>query len=419
MRVLKICAVLCALVLAFCSVPAVSAANVSGWVDLLETSSVLEDGSNWFTSGATGSVTVPLQVETKLRKVDILLWSPSGQRFTSASCTAGGKTLNLDILAIGGNLTRIVGYLPDTTYKAVTIDFKKSTSSTQSYELLSFKVTPMGDQLFAADVDVVVGGYTYGTNEHIEIPPTTSSDHGAATLQVRLDIKDWRKYDSISIWGSGDGLSLDSFRASLGIESLPIEVNYFSQNDRGEWTDYVFVNDPEFNYVIESGSSFSTPLYGKYLYSVTIDLQNVDRSKVAPIYLYITGLYDTALGCSFNCQHANGSVYTADTSEMTWWTRFTAFMKGLFSPDSSASDEYQEEAGQQRDELDEMNQQLENVTKPPVDGIQMDVNDYVDSGDTQALTGALAALTGNSLMISMMCIVLTIALVGYVLYGKR
>lgn len=97
-------------------------------------------------------------------------------------------------------------------------------------------------------------------------------------------------------------------------------------------------------------------------------------------------------------------------------------MSGLFSADpedESAAEDFKEDAEQQRDELDDMNGQLDEVSKPDVGGVQMDVNNYIDAGSSQSLSSAIVSLTSNNLIISMMCITLTIALVGYVLYGKR
>lgn len=313
----------------------VSAANESGWIELLEYSSVQANGENWFTMAASGSLTIPIQGEKRLRKIDLLIWNPTGQRFTSASCTMGGKTNTLDILAIGSNLTRIVGYLPDAFYEEVTLSLKKSTTSSQTYEVLSCKVSPVGVQEFVCDASVFIENGTYNIAETITINGP-SSTHASSNLQIRVDIRDWRKYDSITVWGSADGIALNSIRATVSTSGLPITVNYFQYNDAGSWTEYVFETDPAHDYALETGASMSTPFYGKYLFCVTIDLSNTDRSLTNPIYVYLTGQYDTYYDAYFTCQYVNGQVFTADTSGMSWWNRFTSFMNELFGADDSS-----------------------------------------------------------------------------------
>lgn len=305
--------------------------NGSGWIELLEYTSVLDDGDNWFTvDGSTGSVTIPMHVTKRLRKIDMLLYNPTGQRPSAASVTSGSSTMTLSVLQLGSNLCRVVGYVPNAWYSSITVNFSKSSSAAATYEVLSCKVSPLGVQEFVCDSKVYFLNSVYNISEHIVLDPGTY-DHGASTEQFRVTINDWMKYDSISVWGSADGMTIDSIRASLSTSALPISVNYFQYNDAGGWTEHVFETDPSHDYALESGASMSTPFYGKYLFNIFIDLAGVDRALTDPIHLYLTGHYDTAYGATFNCQYVNGQVFIADTTEVSWWQQIKSFFSSQFT----------------------------------------------------------------------------------------
>lgn len=322
----------------------VSAANDSGWIELLEFSSVQPNGENTFTiAGTSGSVSIPVQGEKRLRKLDMLLWNPSGQRPSSASVTMNGSTTNLEVFAIGSNMCRIVGYVPNDWYEVVKVNFKKSTSTTQTYEVLSCKVTPVGVQEFVCDASVDIANTgTFGINEYINVGSNGLTE--AAYTQIRIDVRDWYKYDTLTIWGSCQTLGITAIRASLDTLGLPFTVSYFQALPTGETSEYNY--DYRYNENYSGGGGYgngygdvSTAIeYGaKTLFCITIDLNGVDRSLTTSLLLvYITGTYYGLYGYSFNCQYVNGSVTTADTSSLSWWNRFTVFMEDLFGSDSSS-----------------------------------------------------------------------------------
>lgn len=396
----------------------VSADSSSGWIELLEFSSIQANGENTFIIGSSGKLSIPVHVEKRFRKVDILLSNPSGQRFSSATCTVNGKTNNLEVLAIGGNLTRIVGYIPDAYYDVISIDLKKETSTQQTYEVLSWKVTPVGDQEFVCDARVLIDGGYYGINELIDLTAVTPNDHAATMTQVRIEVRDWAKYDNLSIWGSSDGLSIDSIRASLNTSGLPMQVNLFQYNDAGSWTEFVFDIDP-YTGEIDGGAAMSTPFYGKYLYCVTVDLAGVDRTQVGIVALYLTGHYDTMYGATFNCQFVNGHVNTADTTAVTWWGRFTTFMTNLFSPSDPDAEDFGSTMESQADEIQDAVDELDQVTKPDVEDLDISLDEYLGGDGMAPVNGVFDAIFSNEIVVTMLVIALTCAFASYALFGKR
>lgn len=399
------------LVLAF-AVP-VSAAADSGWIELLEYSAIQANGENWFTmSGTSGSVSISVQGEKRLRKVDILLWNPTGQRPSAASCSVGSKTTNLEVFAIGANLTRIVGYLPDSFYETIRIDLKKNTTSSQTYEVLSWKVTPVGVQEFLCDASVYMKSFgvsgTYGVPYDIPLyfDGSESGSDGADYI-ARIDVLDWEKYDSLSIWGSVTSASIESIRASIDTTALDYVVNFID----AEAYEFAVDGDPTY---------WVTSEWGKYLFNITIDLSGVDRSLTqSPLLVYITGSYDLTVQAYFNCQYVNGSVTTADTSNVSWWYRFTTFMTSLFSPADSDAEDFgssmESQAGAMEDAVDELDQ----VTKPDVDDLDISLDEYIDGDGMAPVNGVLTAIFSHDMVVTMLIITLTCAFASYALFGKR
>lgn len=386
------------------------AAETSGWIEMLEYSSIQTNGENWFTiNGTNGSVSIPIQGEKRLRKVDVLIWHPTGQRPTTASCTAAGKTNTLEVLAIGGNLCRIVGYVPDAFYEVMRIDLKKSTTSSQTYEVLSWKVTPIGIQEFVADANVYLESYgtsgTYSTNYNIPLwHDANGYSSDGSPWMARIQVYDWEKYDTLSIWGSANSASIESIRAAIDTTALDIQVNYIDAEAYESSVD----GDPTY---------WETAQWGKYLYNITIDLTGVDRSlTTSQLLVWITGSYDITVQATFNCQYVNGSVTTADTTNVSWWHRFTAFMTELFKGDSTAADDFQGEMEQMGDDFQNALDDMEEVTQPPIDEVPLDPMDFLDSAAANQAGNLFQKFFNNPMVRAMVCISVIIGLIAFIIF---
>lgn len=420
MRVHKVCSLLLAVLLfIILAVPVSAVEDDSSWVELLEFASVNDSGSYIFSFTNSGTMNFSLPHEMRLRRVDLLIVTPTNEQPTKVSVTANAQTWDLTVHKISNQLIRVSGFVPNTLYTSIGVKFQKASSTRASYQILSFKVSSISVQEFQASADITIDNVTYATNQHIDFIGATPDLHATVDYQTRINVYDWEKFDQLTIWGSVDGATIDSVRATLGTVGLPMEVNYFQYNDLGSWTEYVFETDPAHDYAVEGGASVNTPFYGKYLFCITIDLASVDRTLTEPIYVYMTGLYDTFYGAIYNCQYVNGSVFVADTSSVSWWNRFTAFMTGILDAESQEAEDFQEDAAQKGEEMDDLNSQLDNVTKPPVSNVVTDLDAIVDPSTASRVTYIFGNLVGEPLIVSMLMITLTIALVSYILFGKR
>lgn len=426
------------------AVASVSAADsTSGWIDLLEITSVQEDGDNWFSmDGKTGTVSIPLPVEMRLCKIDLLVTNGSSDPPTSVSIVKGETQKALTVVRVNNTTTRIYGNIPTGYYKSIEINFSKSGTGSTAWQMLSCKVSSL------ETIDNTAQGTlkrSYTDPNPLTLPNNFSvaGDNESVIyeyLLVPVTITDWRKYDQVTLYGSISKMALNSFRASIGNKGLPYEITYMESiptgTDSYEHFRYEYISSTETNYYgvvgtpdefskeegFAAGSSDSTSVVvygGSVLYTVTIDLTGIDRSMSGNLECFFTCIANPAIGYAFNVQNASGSVLVADTTEVSWWVRFTSFMRDLFPSKSEEGEAFEEEAENQAGQMEDLNNQLQDVTRPNIEDVETDLEDYVSSQDMQATKEGLEELMNNQLVVSTLMISLTVSLVAYILYGKR
>lgn len=419
-------ALICAL-----AVPVSAAESDDGtWVELLSQATVNNSGSNYFSYTTSKTITVSTPSNMRICAVDMLISYTAGTLPTKVEFYNGNGWAVLTVREIGPGLARVYGTVRATFYKTVQLRFTRSATSTTYAELLSLKVSRISTQNYVADADVYIdGGYVQQSTAY-ELPGAYDG-HYSNQNQVRINVYDWANFDQLTIWGSSNMMPINSIRATVGTLGLPIQVSYMDMSSAGS-SDYITggsqggaVTDG-YGYVYDTWtdtweeSNEVTDTSGKWLYCVTVDLTGVDRTMAAdPLYVYMTGFYDEFYGYSFTLQYVNGTVIVPDTSEVTWWNRFTSFMTELFGGDTYEADDFSSEMESQGAQMDDMVDQMDDVTRPDVNDIDIDLTDVVSNQDVTTYTAPLSALLSNSMFFSMTMISLTLALVAYVLFGKR
>lgn len=401
----------------------------SAWTELLEYSTVNDSGQNWFKYTSTATVSIPTPYSMRLTKIDLLITYPTSTAPTKVEVYYNGTYYALEMRRIDSNTSRVIGTIQQNFYSDVRIRFTRSSTAVSYLEILSCRVSQIVNQEVVADAQVVVGNSYFPTGTNIEVSGNEVSD--TAYSQIRIDVADWMKYDTITIWGSATTMGLSSVRATVGTVGLPFEMSYIQTLATGETADYTYRYTYNENYSGGGGYgngygdiNTAVEYNGKILFCITIDLSGVDRTlnyngTAHPMYVYLTGVYAGLYGYSFNCQYVNGSIEIPDKTEVTWWNRFTKFMRDLMNPNSSEADAFQQDAEQQAGELEDMNQQLEQIQKPPVEDIQMGVDGYVSPSDVATVNSEFGNFTQHPMVLAMTMISLTVALVAYILYGKR
>lgn len=399
--------------------------NPGGWIELLEYTSVQTNGENWFTiNGTTGVFTIPLYGEKRLCKVDMLIWHQYAERITAASVSSGSSSQSLKILHVGDGLSRVYGAIPNAYYEILNVSITHSTSSNVTFELLSCRVTPV------QTTDMPATGKIWcddNVNNTINAPGSYMSEGDGTDLtlpwQTPILVTDWQKFDTVTVYGSIAGIGLNSVRCSIGAKGLPYEITYTSTNPTGAeqtYSESVSINysDTTERYYGNIYGAYDTNyLYlGKVLFTVTIDLTGIDRTMTDPLVVYFTGVTYDAHAHAFNCQNLSGSIITPDTSGLSWWTRFTAFMTDLFGGDTQEADQFQENMEEANNALSDAGDQMDAVTKPAVDDVPMDPSQYLDPTGTAQAGQIVQTLLGNELVLPMASITLIVGLAAFIIF---
>lgn len=353
-RLFALALVLC---LVFTAVIPASAAESDGnWLQVLGYSTVNDSGSNYFVVNKTATITLALPTRTYGVWVDMLV-NTSDMDITSVDSIYSGSYTALTVKKISDGLHRVYGRLSYHTYSSLSFRFK--CSGTGYYELLSCKVTSISQTVFYADafMDFTYMGWNGSTLENFSTRLQTAStfvatpyngftDGAVAPWQACVQVLDWQLYDEITIWGSVDLASLGSVRASIGNISLPVTMNYIDVTT-GE-----YVESPDLTY---------PDYYGKYLYSIKIDISDVNpslSSTYPQLLCYMTGKYWDKSGMIMGFQYVTGDLAVADTTEASWRTwaknllkevqalpeRIGEEMGKLFQPSAGKLEQVQEQS---------------------------------------------------------------------------
>ena len=403
------------------------AAEESAWVELLESETVNDSGNNLVTFSST-STTFRIKTPQYMRctKVDMLITHPSGYAPTSVKVRYNNVYYTLSMAKIDSCTTRVYGdNIPDNLYADLVFQINKSGTASITYHILSCRVSPLSFKELKATAYALLNGVQYNTPFSFEYDnPVVDDMYGE--YQFPIVVTDWQKFDKVTISGSIGAMALNSIRASIGGLGLPYEMNFAVSNISGSdvnsigWTEMKYYSyDESYKGTTETETFTYTEYLGKILFSITIDLSGVDRNSTDQLICYFTCLANEWLGYTIQITGVTGLVDIADTSDASWWTRFKGFLTGLFDPDSPEAEDFQSSADQQGQQMEDLNEQLDSVTKPPVSDIETDLDDYVDPNALVIVNGNLAQLTNNSLIVAMLMISLIIALLSYILFGKR
>lgn len=407
------------------SVPATASSDSTAWTELLDYCSVRSDGTNYFTFSGQTDIKLDWEGLIIVSYVDILLTNYASP-ITSATLMYGDVVIkSLTIEQVGYYSYRIYGSIPASVLASLSVRFTSDGSS--SCYLESFRVCKHTDSgVYPNDLilgvlhdgidvtDNILVGNTY------KIPATKSNyaDCSGASFWIH-DIYRSGDLDQLGIWSfdrlelqfTSLGLDWTGFSASVeysdgAFASLPVTVSFFSTSTNQIYTDPYLLSLTDLVYI-----------------TVVVDMSEVNRALVSKLNLMFTANYVECLPVTLWFDYATLYNNTADDlGPAYWWAQvksfFTGLFSGFFSVDSDA-DDFQNTVESQVDEMDDMVDQMEQVTKPDIDDIDINFDSYVDSSDVGAFTDSLAVVFDSDIVITMIMITLTLALVSYVLYGKR
>lgn len=394
-----------ALILAVAMAVPVSADADDNWTQVLSYSTVNNSGSNYFVVNQSSTVFLELPSRTYAVWIDMLV-STSDMDLQSVSSIWNGSATALTCKKVETGLFRVYGRLSYHTYTQLSLQFK--CAGTGYYELLSCRICSLSADGSAAQAQVVLTSswesLQGGTAQILTIGADPDLNAEMLSYEAVITVKDAVKYDSLTIYGSVNYASINSIRATYQGIALEYSVNFIDVESEGAFW-------------VEPGYEVSA--FGKYIYAINIDLSQINRSNEAYCLVYLGGDFNSLVGMEFNCQSAMGYVQVADTSDATWWTRFTKFMTSLFSPADSDAEDFgssmESQAGAMQDAVDEMDQ----VTKPDVEDLDISLDEYIDGDGMAPVNGVLTAIFSHDVVVTMLIITLTCAFASYALFGKR
>lgn len=407
MRARKLGSLLLAVVLIVVLAVPVQATEVdSPWLEVLDVASVNNTGRNSFTFNNTGTINLDVGFKNIVNFIDITFVAYENLPTAVTLRRTASNTIPLTIQNVGGRLYRAYGNVG--AYLLQDIELTFTSSGYSSYELMSCKIASI-------EVNHYPVSYTpdlaWGAGDGAEtstggiIYANTSLEYGMNySYSLSLTLNDWQKFDFVEMSLITGNASITSVSAKLGTNILPVEVSFLQSAENTDTiTDY---------YTASMQPSVDATIF--------VDLRSVSRTTGYKPVITISGVYHSGVGMSIDVGTSMGFVeYTNKIGVRFWFDKAVTFFNGLFDAESQAAEDFVEDAADKGEEIDDLNQQLQDVTKPPVSDVVTDLDAYIDSYELSYVSSSFSSLAGDPLIMSMLMITLTIAFVAYILFGKR
>lgn len=103
----------------------------------------------------------------------------------------------------------------------------------------------------------------------------------------------------------------------------------------------------------------------------------------------------------------------------SWISQQTATLEAAIRGDTAPGNSFQDDVSDKDEQLDDMAEVMDSVTKPAIKDINVSVNQYVKPADMQLLATPLSVFFEADLFRSMIIMSILLATVSFTLYGKR
>lgn len=373
-------------------------------INMLEFSTPNDSGNFYITtnSAGIGSATFTLPYGTLTRYFDMYI-STAGRTLNSATLVIGSGRYPLTVEPVsgtayyrvygiyGGSYSTSFTFEFDTGVAGHVIQFYSLVAASQAAQVLP---SPSTFILESQSVTQTSGAQLVTLSE--TFTTTLGGNNAPWTSSIRNS--QWRKFDHMTFTLSYYTHSINNINVQIGGKPIPYTVNYIE-------------NPPDFNsYGNSTGLGDAVNIYSV---SLTVDLNGIQRTDTNDLIITIQGM-----GTFATASLHNGYGYIPSElpeAEITWLQKIWKALVG----DTSKSDEYQEEMESQADAMQDAVDQMDAVTKPPVDNIDVSVDSFVDADGASAAGDVIGQLMGNNLILTMSMISVTVALVAYIIFGKK
>lgn len=175
-------------------------------------------------------------------------------------------------------------------------------------------------------------------------------------------------------------------------------------------------------YLLQSNNSIDTSIMN----TVSSILSSVDgvENQLSSLISYLQSVDSRLSSISSQLQNIYNKadeILNEQKQTNTWLGKIWNSIQEFFNPsdnDSQKTDEFNNEANAQKSEIDELNAQNQ-VTKVDVNNAAAQVDSNINYDNMAEYGGVLASVTNNSYVLRMILVVVSIAIIAYVLFGKR
>ncbi len=385
-----------------------------GFIDLLSYGfPVGQDSHRVPLVGGAGSLTYKFPKALWLHTVDLVVYSGSG--FTAR--LGGSFNQALSVKSIRNGLYRVYGNVPLNYFKdEVTVEFTSYSESNKFITISSFLISSHSTNFFPENGTIQ---YIFGDKTASQIQPSPtqsavltipgSASFANTTVFVNL-MQKWVNYDLITFDIAINCPSISSIQPSAGNRPLPYFISQVYPDDS---------------------------VYAEMsVFHVVIDVRSLDRTQ--PYVPCVRIECHAGGGSSFFLLHSDGIVLDSVpapeismlqelTSRLALWFDNLQFavvsgfdrLISVISPDKKPGEDFGSTVESQAGQLGEAGDILNSVTRPPVQDFDVQIDSFVNPADVTFLGGVVRPFMENKIVLTLLLMSLTLATLGYVLYGKR
>ena len=226
----------------------------------------------------------------------------------------------------------------------------------------------------------------------------SSTTHNS--YRATLVLYDWVKYDYVDVLVSTFCQNIASIQVQLNGQYVPFDVS-----------------------TVSNVTGNNTTLF---IVAVRIDLTGVTRDSADELLFNLTATTPVNVASNFSIQSVTGSIVTTiPDANVTWyqkiinaistWGQNIVNALGGSNDASGVQDSINSAVG----ELEQAGAALDAVQRPDIGHVNIDVAGMVDPVGLSGVASIVGLFTGNTLIYSIMLMFLTLALISYIIFGKR
>lgn len=420
--------------------------SVGSLVDLLDYGYSLETSSNTQNFNGNSTLDMTYMVSSKITTtyVDVLfMYRTSGELNVDLMLDDTVKA-SLEPYQVSGNIWRAYGSYTGYWADTFTLRFDALAANTNRITILSFEVGRTGNTRVPIEgyMDIIGSNYT-NTIHYVPTDATNQRDWTPTTpgtAQFFLYTEDWRKYDYIDFMFNLYVDDITSINCVFGSEVLPFDVSYIDSGTLGYMETSISVRvdvsqvdrtaDDDYYPMIIITATESTG----NLASVSFIEGVIEYDIESPFVYWMHTLWYTigetagniisAISQGFDNLAFDISAlgdriksYFADL-QFALTSKLDAIHDAIVG-DSTSADEFNDKLDDTLGELEDVQSELENATQPDIETEIGDIDTTVTAEASGFMGDVFEIFISSNVFGTILIFSVTLALVSYVLYGKR